>query len=256
MIVSIFGSDLLGELLSGVARRIMSQYGVLSSRWAAKRAAGIVVKSKNLLAALPRNIDRSRVRIIPNGVDLELFKPLHRDACRKRLGWRTDRFHVLFPANGGDPVKRRDLAVASLEACTHLGVPAEMHELQRVPHDEVPIWLNASDVVLVTSLHEGSPNIVKEALACDIPIVSVDVGDVQERIEQVQGCYLAAPVAGDLAAKLRLVHDGHRRSSGRIHVQELSLKNTALRLKTFYEEILESQRSQSGKRARQVHALR
>jgi glycosyltransferase involved in cell wall biosynthesis len=238
VIISFCGSDLLGELLSGTVRRIISHFGVVASHWAANRASGIIVKSRNLLAALPRSIDRSKVRIIPNGVDLECFRPLDRDGCRARLGWERERFHVLFPANGGDPVKRRELAFAAVQTFTRLGIQAELHELQGVPHREVPIWLNASDAVLVTSLHEGSPNVVKEALACDVPIVSVDVGDVRERIEHVESCYLAEPEAEDLAAKLQLVHNGPRRSNGRLQIRELSLARTALRLKGFYEEVL------------------
>jgi teichuronic acid biosynthesis glycosyltransferase TuaC len=107
-----------------------------------------------------------------------------------------------------------------------------------VPHEEVPIWLNASNVVLLTSLHEGSPNVVKEALACNIPVVSVDVGDVRERIQGIEGCYLAAPEPGDLAAKLQMVHAGSCRVVSWITMQELSLKRIALQLKEFYSEVL------------------
>jgi teichuronic acid biosynthesis glycosyltransferase TuaC len=109
-----------------------------------------------------------------------------------------------------------------------------------VPHEEVPVWLNASDVVLLTSLHEGSPNIVKEALACNIPVVSVDVGDVRERIQGIEGCYLVDPEPGDLAAKLQMVHAGSRRVVSRIKIQELSLERVALQLKKFYSEVLVS----------------
>ena len=80
-----------------------------------------------------------------------------------------------------------------MERATRLGIDAEMHHLSGVPNDHVPIWLNASDVVLLTSLHEGSPTIIKEALACNRPVVSVDVGDVRERIRGVDGCFLARP---------------------------------------------------------------
>jgi glycosyltransferase involved in cell wall biosynthesis len=237
-VVSFCGSDLLGEHLSGALRKLIAGYGVRTSRRAARRAWGIIVKSKNLRDALPDDVDQCKVRVIANGVDLERFKPLDRDVCRKRLSWCANRFHVLFPANSGDPVKRPDLAQAAVRTVNRLGVPAELHYLRNVPHDEVPIWLNASDVVLLTSLHEGSPNIVKESLACDVPVVSVNVGDVRERLQDIVGCYLAQPEPYDLATKLHRVRLDPGRVAGRIRIQELSSGHVALRLKGFYDELL------------------
>jgi glycosyltransferase involved in cell wall biosynthesis len=156
------------------------------------------------------------------------------------LGWNAQRFHVLFPATRGDPVKRPELAHAAARILSYSGIEAEFHVLQDIQHSIVPVWLNASNVVLLTSLHEGSPNVVKEALACDVPVVSVDVGDVRERIEGIAGCYIALPEPGDLAAKLCMVYGGLQRVPGRINVQELSLERVALRLKEFYGEVLAS----------------
>lgn len=246
-VVSFCGSDLLGELLSGPIRRIISEYGVLASHIAARRAFGIVVKSRNLEEALPATVDRSKVRIIPNGIDLERFKPLEQVACRKQLGWTSNRFHVLFPTTGGDPRKRPGLAQAAIDIANRSGLNAEMHQLQGVPHEEVPIWLNASDVVLLTSLHEGSPNVIKEALACDVPIISVDVGDVRELISGAEGCYMALPDPHDLGAKLHLVGSNRGRIAGRGKVQHLSLEHTALNLRRFYLEVLESHQRQAVK---------
>ena len=237
-VVSFCGDDLLGELLSGTVRKFVSRCGILSSYRAARRAHGIVVKSKNLRAALPRNIPPSKIRIIPNGVDLDKFRPLNRASCRNRLGWHEDRLNVLFPTNSGDPRKRPELARAAVQAAERFGFKIEMHHLKGVPHDEVPIWLNASDTVLLTSLHEGSPNVIKEALACNVPVVSVDVGDVCERIHGIEGCYIASADPNDLATKLRLVYESSRRVAGRSAVQNLSLYETALRLKEFYDETL------------------
>ena len=237
-VVSFCGSDLLGELLSGSIRRLISGYGVVASRRAAKRATGIVVKSKNLQDALPADVDGSKVRLIPNGVDLERFKPLDREKCREQLGWTIDAFHVLVPV--GDPLKRPELARTAVEIVKRSGIQVEMHELRGVPHEMVPTWLNGCDVIVLSSLHEGSPNIIKEALACDLAVVSVDVGDVAERIKGIKGCYLGLPEPGDLAAKLGMVHAGTRRVAGRVKVQELSLQRIALRLEDFYSEVWES----------------
>ncbi|WNM60274.1 glycosyltransferase family 4 protein [Candidatus Nitrospira neomarina] len=238
-VVSFCGSDLLGELLSGYLRKIVSGFGVRASWRAARRATGVVVKSRNLLDSLPKDINLSKVRIIPNGIDLVRFKPIDQEKCRKQLGWNNNNFHVLFPTNLGDPRKRFNLAKSAVETLNNSSRNfAEIHQLRGVSHDMVPIWLNASDVVLLTSLHEGSPNIIKEALACNIPVVSVDVGDVKERIHKIEGCYIGLPDPGDLAEKLHLVKAGNKRVSGRNCMEELSLEKVAIRLRNLYEELL------------------
>jgi len=242
-VVSFCGSDLLGENFSGYLRKIVASYGVWASCKAAQRASGIVVKSRNLLDSLPDGIQRSKVIIIPNGIDLVRFKPLDRDLCRKQLGWRADRFHVLFP-NSGDPCKRPDLARDAVKAVNNLGIDTEIHQLRGVPHSEVPIWLNACEVVLLTSEQEGSPNIIKEDLASDLPVVSVDAGDVQERIQGIEGCYLALAKPYDLATKLSLVHAGARRVKGRVMMEEISLSRISFRLKEFYEGLLSRPKNQ------------
>src|SRR2546425_4233511 len=230
-VVTFQGSDLLGEQSSGSVRRFIAGYGVWASWRAARRANGVVVVAQVLQDALPEDVDRSKVRIIPGGIDLERFKPLNQPTCRDRLGWRVDCFHILFPSHAGNSVKRYNLARAAVGALDRLGIHAEMHELQGMPNDQVPVWLNAGDVILLTSLHEGSPTIIKEALSCNLPVVSVDVGDVRERIQGIEGCYLALADPNDLAAKLYLVHSGSRRVSGWVKMQEFSLQSIALRLK-------------------------
>jgi teichuronic acid biosynthesis glycosyltransferase TuaC len=236
-VVTFHGSDLLGEHLSGTRRKVLAQVGIWASWWAALNASGIVVVSNGLKNALPRSIDPNRITTIPCGIDLQRFKPLDRDICRNLLGWDKSAFHILFPANNGNPVKRPALAHAALDALTKLGVRAELHYLQGVRHDQVPIWLNASDVLLMTSLHEGAPTIIKEALACDLPVVSVSVGDVAERIQGIQGCFVSLPDPQELAAKMLIVHSGPRRVAGRSKMAEFSLERTAHRLKKVYENV-------------------
>jgi teichuronic acid biosynthesis glycosyltransferase TuaC len=237
-VVTFHGSDLLGEHLSGFLRKLIGSFGVWASRRAASRASGIVVVSKSLRDTLPEDVDRSKVRIIPCGIDLKRFKPLDRHTCRDQLGWDADRHHVLFSSAANHPVKRFSLACAAVETLNRWGTPIEMHYLHGVSNNVVPMWLNASDIVLLTSLSEGSPTIIKEALACNVPIVSVDVGDVSERIQGIEGCYLALPEPDDLATKLHIVLTGPHRVAGWVKMQEFSLERIALRLRDFYGELL------------------
>jgi glycosyltransferase involved in cell wall biosynthesis len=237
-VVSFCGSDLLGENLSGVSRKLVSKLGVLASYRAARLTTGIIVKSANLKRALHGIVDRKRIEIIPNGVDLNLFKPLNRDLCCSRLGWDPELFHVLFPLNSGDPVKRPHLAQSAVDVLGTMGIRSCLHYLNRVEHCDVPIHLNACNVLIVTSAHEGSPNIVKEALACDRPIVSVNVGDVADRIRNILGCYLSAACPQELALRLRQVHLGTGRVDGRHCIMDLSVENVSHRLRQVYSEVI------------------
>jgi teichuronic acid biosynthesis glycosyltransferase TuaC len=236
-VVTFHGADLVGEHLAGHLRRLIAAYGVLCSWQAARRASGVIAVATALRDTLPRNVDRSRTRVIPCGIDLTRFTPIEQSRCRQLLNWRDGLFHVLFNSSSGDPKKRPDLARASVEVLNRTGIQTEMHVLRGIANCDVPVWLNASDVLLLTSRDEGSPTIVKEALACNIPVVSVDVGDVRERIQEIEGCYLAPSHPDDLATKLRLVHDGPRRVTARATIEALSVDRIAVRLQEFYEEL-------------------
>lgn len=237
-IVTFHGSDLLGENLSGRWRKLISHYGVHCSRRAAGKAQGVILVAQRLKPALPAGLDETKVRVIPCGIDLDRFQPMDKAACQRHLGWSAGCFHVLFPSNNRDPVKRPWLAAAAVAVLNGAGVPTELHCLRGVANPEVPTWMNASDALLLTSAHEGSPTVVKEALACGVPVVSLDVGDVAERIEGIAGCHLAVPEPADLAAKLRMVQRTDCRVSAREKMQELSIRNVALTLERFYRETL------------------
>lgn len=237
-VVTFHGSDLLGENLSGLWRKLISRYGIYASWRAARRANGIVVVSKILQEALPKFIDKSKVRVIPCGIDLERFKILDRQLCCEKLGWDFNYFNILFNGNSDNPVKRPHLARNVVNALDRFGINAKLHEMRSVPNHLVPIWLNASDVILLTSLHEGSPTIIKEAIACNLPVVSVEVGDVRERTEGIEGCHIALPDVKDLSGKLALVFGNRTRIDGRSKVEDLSLENVARRLISFYEDFL------------------
>ncbi len=236
---SFCGTDLLGEESGSLFQRLRGLVGVVCSRCSARRAQAIVVKSANLQRALPRSIKDTTIHVIPNGVDLELFRPMEAGPCRERLGWREDVFHAVFSTPSlSDANKRLPLARRAVEFLRRRGIQAELHVMLDVPHHEVPFWLNAADAVLLTSRHEGSPNIVKEALACDRPVVSVDVGDVRERLEGIEGCFLAQGSPEDLASKLELVYRGPRVVDGRKKMAGLSIEAVARRLLDVYERAI------------------
>lgn len=239
VLVSFCGSDLLG-IRGGTVQKMSSRFGVAASKRAAARAAGIVVKSENLLKALPKGVDRSRVWLLPNGVDLRRFRPIDKDECRRRLAWDPAHKHVLFPADPIRPEKRFALAEAAVAHSNQRGGDVELHALKDVPHEDVPWWLNASDAVILTSTHEGSPNAVKEALACNVPVVSLDVGDVRARIEGIDGCFIADATPQDLATKLGQVFERDRPIEARRQIQEISVERVAEKLREIYTTLMRS----------------
>lgn len=234
-VVTFHGSDLLGENLSGFWRKLISRLGVYASWSAAKRADGIIVVSKVLQEALPKFISKSKVGIIPCGIDLERFNVLDKQVCCTKLGWDSNCFNIVFNGNSEDPVKRPHLARDAVKALQEFGINAKLHEMRGVSNQIVPIWLNASDAILLTSLHEGSPTIIKEALACNVPVVSVEVGDIRERIAGIEGCHIALPDVQELSEKLALVFKRRTKIDGRSHMEGLSLENVSRQLILFYE---------------------
>jgi teichuronic acid biosynthesis glycosyltransferase TuaC len=243
VVVYFRGSDLLGSPAEALHRRFTIHLGVIASRIAAARAAAAIVDSENLRAALPSGAAGGNVWIVPSGIDLIRFAPLDREKCRTQLGWAANRQHVLFPAPASRREKRYALAEAAVARLGANGFEVDLHELDGIQHTDVPTWMNASDVVLLTSTHEGSPNAVKEALACNVPVVAVDVGDVRQRLAGIEGCYIAAPTAEDLAEKLGFVLSAGGRVSTRETLADISLEHTAQKLFDIYRAVIEKAES-------------
>jgi teichuronic acid biosynthesis glycosyltransferase TuaC len=169
LVISFCGDDLLGTPEPGLLWRLRARTSRSVGLLAAWRAQSLVVKSRNLLDALPDPL-RRRTEVIPSGVDEQIFLPLDRSEARARLGWSQSQPVVLFNA-GTSPhtrVKNPSLAHATMAMLHESHPEARLETLSSTPHAEVPLKMNAADCMLVTSLHEGSPNIVKEAMACNL----------------------------------------------------------------------------------------
>lgn len=183
----------------------------------------------------------SGVEILPSGIDLNKFKPIRRNLARKQLGISDDRRPwVLFSSvTRNNHVKRPQLAMDVMDLAK-LDIPdLTIQTLTGKRHAEVPFWINASNVVLLTSTREGWPNIVKEALACNIPFVSTDVSDLSSIATVESSCHVAPAKPAELAKRLVQTINATRPESLSKHVQHMELEQTAIRLTVIYRSILE-----------------
>jgi len=218
LVVTFRGDDLLGVIGDDGHRTAAG--GILQRlcRLVARGADAIIVVSAHMTSKLPR---RAPVHVIPSGLDLDLFRPLPQAPARARLGLPADERLILFVGNPAEARKRWNLA----DRAVRLLDPwyrARLVVAWQVPHAQVPEYMAACDALVFTSVQEGSPNAVKEALACNLPVVSVPVGDVAERLDGVAGCELCADERPEtIAAALARVLDRGERIDGRNAVREL-----------------------------------
>jgi teichuronic acid biosynthesis glycosyltransferase TuaC len=205
VVTTFHGSDLFGLAERTFVARVRGAIIQFLSKIAARRSAEIVVVSEKLAALLPRR----RYHSVPMAIDLGVFRPLPRDAARKKLGWPEDETTALFVGDVGNPIKRFALA---REACRIAGV--RLRVCWNESAEGVALQMNAADLVLITSAHEGGPLVAWEALACGVPVVTVDVGAVRQRVGAVEGCVvtdsddartIAAGIAGVAATPGRRV---------------------------------------------------
>jgi glycosyltransferase involved in cell wall biosynthesis len=176
--------------------------------------------------------------VIPCGIDFNLFKPMPRVEARKLLGLSLDKKLVLWAGEHFRPVKRFDIVQKAMALLQERIPEAELVLVSGKPLSAVPAYMNACDVLLLVSDKEGSPMVVKEAMACNLPVVSVPAGDVAEMIEGTEGCYLCTQDPRDAAAKLELVLQWGQRTDGRNRIGHMEVGAISRRIVSVYEEVL------------------
>lgn len=193
-----------------------------------------IVKTKEM----KEHLGLSKCEVLPNGVDLEVFEPIpDKNALRKKMGLKENTKFVLFASNPLRPEKNFHLAQKAIEKMGPRAI--ELLVTSNVPNSDMSKYYNAADALLLTSLYEGSVNVVKEAMACNLAIVSTDVGDVKENLEFVSGCYICDAEPSALAFSLEKVLDSSNSTNGRENIIRMGLdsKSVAKRLISLYEQV-------------------
>ncbi len=232
VVVSFLGNDVPGK----VDRRGRTTfYGRLleaSSYILARLVRSVIVKSTEM----KRRLRLDSAQVIPNGVDLNLFRPMDRGEARRALGLDLSKKFVLFPYHCAEERKRYDLVESAVARARDRVPELEILRVYRVPQEQMPLYMNAADLMVMASMMEGSPNAVKEALACNLPLVTVDVGDTVELIEQTEGNHLVPREVEAIAAKIVEVCRRGARARSRERMAQLSIESVAERILQVYQD--------------------
>ena len=163
----------------------------------------------------------SKQCIVPCGVDTTAIFPMDRVEARKLLGWDTEGKYVLFAGAFDNEVKNSPLA----KAATSLIPDVHLMEMRGYSREQVNWAMNAANCLLMTSHREGSPQVVKEAMTCGTPIVSVNVGDVKEVSDGIDGCYITSYNAQEIANSLNQAIAFQGKTQGPLRIVERCLSN-------------------------------
>lgn len=230
VVLTYHGSDILGEVGPDGRYTIGGKLKVLLSK-----ALGYMVTERIIVAEALRTKLWSAT-LIPMGVDMDLFRPMDRGQARQQLGLDPTKKLIMFVANPANKRKQFHVAQAAVASLAADDPSIEICTVYGVHHDLVPVYMNAGNALVLTSDHEASPCVVKEAMACNLAIVSVDVGDVRERMAGVSGCYLCERTIEDIAAKLKMALAFKGPTNGRDKVSEVSMEDTARRTVAVFEK--------------------
>lgn len=227
LIVSLMGSDVLS---SRRRKLVLKMFKILF--WKIT-----IVKTEEMF----RHLNSKGVEIVPNGVDLDHYNPQDQIKCMLILNWNLKSKHLVFISDPSRPEKNFSLVEESLKLLGSYK-ELELHVVKDVSLVEMPLYYNAADLLLLTSLYEGSPNVIKEAMACNCPIVSTDVGDIKWVIGNTNGCYLTGFEPADVVKGLEQALDFGKRTNGRNRIIELKLDSlsSARRHIELYETVIAS----------------
>lgn len=234
VVVTYHGSDILSSINKRGKRPLVQRVIASACRVLARNVEAAIVQSDEMAS----KIREANVHVIPHEVDLEVFQPTDREQARAMLGLDSRKKYLLFAANPKVQVKRFPLAKAAAEILARQDRSVELLVVSHEPQTRLALYMSACDALVFPSFQEGSPNIVKQAMACNLPMVCTDVGDIRQVLGSTKHCHICNPRTQEFAAKLGEILAHRNRSNGRENVRHLDSPVVARRVIAVYEEVL------------------
>lgn len=180
--------------------------------------------------------------VIPCGIDFELFQPTPIEQARKELNLPLNKKLILFCGEYFRPIKRYDIVLQAMSVLKQKEPESELVLVTKKPLFEVPKYMSACDALVLVSDGEGSPMVIKEAMACNLPVVAVPAGDIPEVIGNTEGCYICSQDPVDVAEKLDLAIHGEGRTDGRNKIRHMEIGSISRQIISIYESVLREKR--------------
>jgi glycosyltransferase involved in cell wall biosynthesis len=223
LVIDFLGDDVLGRPRRDGRITPMGRFFQITSYLLARLASAVIVQSEEMQQLLKWDA----AKILPCGVDMELFRPMDQAEARRLAGLDPGKKYVLFVYNPAEQRKRYDLVEAAVAKAKEQVPEVEILHLRGKPHSQIALYMNAADVLVMASMLEGSPNAVKEAMATNLPVITVKVGDAVRLIGPTEGCHLVPRDASAIAEKIVAVCRRGGRTNGREWIRQLSMEVVA-----------------------------
>ncbi len=244
VVVTYHGDDLLGTVRNAQGQHTWSSRLIVGAGQILGRLADAAIVQSPEMAEKLRDTDD--VYVIPHEVAFELFRPIERQHARRVLGLDAQKKYLLFAANPRIPVKHFPLARAVAEHLVQHDPAIELLVVYKEPQDRLALYMNACDVLVFPAFQEGSSNIVKQAMACNLPIVATDVGDVRDIIGNTPGCYICKPDMMAFAESIRAILRHGERTQGREQIRYLDRPTITPQIIQVYEKTMQKYKSRWG----------
>ncbi|WP_200977096.1 glycosyltransferase family 4 protein [Echinicola sp. 20G] len=233
IVLSLMGTDALGRVKNSSKIPFVNKYLTFLTYLIQPFVRSIISKSSNIEEHVWM---RKKSYILPNGVDIEKFDG-KRTCYRNELGLSKTSKYILFLGNTNNYNKNFQLLKDAEDDLNHLGY--EIIAPYPVNHDKIIKYLSSVDILVMCSLQEGSPNVVKESMASNCKGVFTDVGDVKSIIKGTKGYAITKFNKDNLVDKILSV-DRTSEIEGRNRIISLGLdtKSIANRLKSIYSKSL------------------
>ncbi|MEO8464180.1 MAG: glycosyltransferase [Gammaproteobacteria bacterium] len=238
-VLTIRGSDWSVHSSSIGYEYFHARVSTLFTKTAIATYEGVISVSRRVVEELRRAAPRAHMMVLPSPVDVKRFVPRDRKEAKALLGYPdcAEKWVLFNSLDLANPVKRFPLAKRAFEIAQSKMGNLRLRVATDLPHESMPLFVAACDVILCTSENEGWPNCVKEALSCGVPFVATDVSDLRDIAVQESVCRVCPPDPAVIAENICDVLQTPIQATLRRYAETMSQEAIGKSIVSMYETL-------------------